>query len=118
MRRLLKDQSGIALVMSLGMIAVLSIVGTTTLVYTTSNARSGVLSKDNERAFSLAEAGLNNAMAVLSLPTNNALDPDVLPSTGKLANLRLSLPVNLKPSETGKTWRLVADIVLRNTTRL
>jgi hypothetical protein len=81
MRRLLKDQSGIALIMSLGMIAVLSIVGTTTLVYTTSNARSGVLSKDNERAFSLAEAGLNNAMAVLSLPTNNALDPDVLPST-------------------------------------
>jgi hypothetical protein len=86
MRRLLKDQSGIALVMSLGMIAVLSIVGTTTLVYTTSNARSGVLSKDNERAFSLAEAGLNNAMAVLSLPTNNALDPDVLPSTEATAS--------------------------------
>jgi type II secretory pathway pseudopilin PulG len=40
------------------------------------------------------------------------------PSTGKLANLRLSLPVNVNPSETGKTWRLVADIVLRNTTRL
>ena len=72
--------------MSLGMIAVLSIVGTTTLVYTTSNARSGVLSKDNERAFSLAEAGLNNAMAVLSLPTNNALDPDVLPSTEMTAS--------------------------------
>ena len=72
--------------MSLGMIAVLSIVGTTTLVYTTSNARSGVLSKDNERAFSLAEAGLNNAMAVLSLPTNNALDPDVLPSTEATAS--------------------------------
>jgi hypothetical protein len=28
------------------------------------------------------------------------------------------LPVNLKPSEPGKTWRLEADIVLRNTTRL
>jgi hypothetical protein len=86
MRRLLKDQSGIALVMSVGMIAVLSIVGTTTLVYTTANARSGVVSKDNERAFSLAEAGLNNAMAVLSLPTNNALDPDVLPSTEATAS--------------------------------
>ena len=86
MRHLLKDQSGIALVMSVGMIAVLSIVGTTTLVYTTANARSGVVSKDNERAFSLAEAGLNNAMAVLSLPTNNALDPDVLPSTEATAS--------------------------------
>ena len=86
MKRLLKDQSGIALVMSVGMIAVLSIVGTTTLVYTTSNARSGVLSKDNERAFSLAEAGLNNAMAVLSLPTNNALESTLLPSTEATAS--------------------------------
>ena len=86
MRSLLKDQSGIALVMSVGMIAVLSIVGTTTLVYTTSNARSGVFSKDNERAFSLAEAGLNNAMAVLSLPTNNALDSTLLPSTEATAS--------------------------------
>lgn len=40
------------------------------------------------------------------------------PATGKLANLRVELPVNLKPSETGKTWRLVADIALRNTVRL
>jgi Tfp pilus assembly protein PilX len=86
MRNLLKDQSGIALVMSVGMIAVLSIVGTTTLVYTTSNARSGVVSKENERAFSLAEAGLNNAMAVLSLPTNNALDSTLLPSTEATAS--------------------------------
>ena len=77
----LKNQNGIALVMSLGILAVFSIVGTTTLVYTTSNSRSGGLSKENELAFSLAEAGLNNAMAVLSLPTNNALDSDLLPST-------------------------------------
>jgi len=41
-----------------------------------------------------------------------------LPATGKLANLRVELPVNLKSSETGKAWRLVADIVLRNTVRL
>ena len=75
-----------ALVMSVGMIAVLSIVGTTMLVYTTSNARSGVVSKDNERAFSLAEAGLNNAMAVLSLPTNNALESTLLPSTEATAS--------------------------------
>jgi type II secretory pathway pseudopilin PulG len=38
--------------------------------------------------------------------------------TGKRGNLRVDLPVNVKPSETGKTWRLVADIVLRNTARL
>ena len=81
MLKLWNEQSGMALVMAVGMLAVFSIVGTTTLVYTTSNSRSSAVSKERERAFSLAEAGLNNAMAVLSLPTNNALDPDVLPST-------------------------------------
>jgi prepilin-type N-terminal cleavage/methylation domain-containing protein len=40
------------------------------------------------------------------------------PQTGKLGNLHVEVPVNLRPSETGKTWRLVTDIVLRNTTRL
>jgi type II secretory pathway pseudopilin PulG len=40
------------------------------------------------------------------------------PATGKLGNLRVELPVNVRPNQTGQTWRLVADIVLRNTTRL
>jgi hypothetical protein len=39
-----------------------------------------------ERAFSLSEAALNNAMAVLANPTNNALDPDTLPSTEATAS--------------------------------
>ena len=40
------------------------------------------------------------------------------PQTGKRGLLRVELPVNLKPADPGKTWRLVGDIVLRNTTRL
>jgi hypothetical protein len=40
------------------------------------------------------------------------------PATGTRGTLRVDLPVNVRPSETGKTWRLVADIVLRNTARL
>jgi type II secretory pathway pseudopilin PulG len=40
------------------------------------------------------------------------------PATGKLGNLHLDLPVNVRPNQSGQTWRLVADIVLRNTTRL
>ncbi len=31
--------------------------------------------------------------------------------------LRLTLPINVEPTNPGKEWRLVADIVLRNTTR-
>ena len=39
------------------------------------------------------------------------------PQTGKLVTLRVELPVD--PSAAKKhVWRLVADIVLRNTTRL
>ncbi len=66
--------------------AVLSISGTAMFAYTTSNARSTGYSKQNEIAFSLSESGLNNAMAVLSNPSNNALDSDLLPSTEATAS--------------------------------
>jgi prepilin-type N-terminal cleavage/methylation domain-containing protein len=38
-------------------------------------------------------------------------------STSGLGKLNVTLPVNLKPTEAAKEWKLVADIVLRNTTR-
>ena len=34
-----------------------------------------------------------------------------------LGRLRVTLPINTTPTNTAKEWRLVADIVLRNTTR-
>jgi type II secretory pathway pseudopilin PulG len=40
------------------------------------------------------------------------------PQTGKLGFVRVELPINLTPSDSSKTWRLVADMVLRNTVRL
>jgi hypothetical protein len=82
----LRQQSGSALVMSIGMLAVLTISGTTVVAYSTSNARSGAYSKENERAFSLAEAGLNNAMAVLANPDNYALNENLLPKTEETAS--------------------------------
>jgi prepilin-type N-terminal cleavage/methylation domain-containing protein len=41
----------------------------------------------------------------------------VAPSTSTLGKLHLNAPVNLRPNEGWKTWRLETDIVLRNTTR-
>jgi hypothetical protein len=82
----LREQTGSALIMTMGILAVLTISGTTMVAYTTSNARSGSYSKENERSFSLAEAGLNNAMAVLANPVNNALHDDLLPSTEATAS--------------------------------
>lgn len=80
-----RDQ-GIALVVSLAFMAILSMSGMTLYTYTSSNARYGTLSKQDGLSFTLSEAGLNNAMAVLSEPSNNALDPSLLPSTEATAS--------------------------------
>jgi hypothetical protein len=79
--RLFRKQDGTALVMVMGILAVLTISGTTMMVYTSQNTKTASRSKVDETSFSLSEAALNNAMAVLANPTNNALDPDVLPDT-------------------------------------
>lgn len=57
--------------MSLGVLFTLTVAGTATYVYTSTNARSSEVSKDSELAFSLAEAGIAEALSIL----NNALDP-------------------------------------------
>ena len=68
-----------ALVMALGMTVVLGIMGTTAVMYTTSDQTQAFQTRSRGNAFSLAESGINNSMSILDLPTNNALDPDTLP---------------------------------------
>ena len=59
-----------------------------------------------------------NGVAVADYVTAaNAFDYTA-PTQQKLGILRVDLPVNVKPTESHKTWRLATDIVLRNTTRL
>jgi Tfp pilus assembly protein PilX len=76
----LRSERGLALVMAVGMSTVLLIVGTTAVAYTTSSAKQATQTRSKASAFSLAESGINNTMAMLNLPTNNALDPDLLPA--------------------------------------
>jgi hypothetical protein len=64
MRRL-GDESGIALVMAIGIMAVLMAMGSAVVYYAGSNARSAERSADDGRAMNLAEAGMNYARAVL-----------------------------------------------------
>jgi Tfp pilus assembly protein PilX len=71
--RLLRRQDGIALIVSMGVLSMLTISGTTVMVYTNSNTKTSELSRSNEKSFSLSEAALNDAMAVLANPDNNAL---------------------------------------------
>jgi Tfp pilus assembly protein PilX len=83
LKNLLVQERGVALVLALGIMTVLGITFITVIDYTTANSRTTHYSRSRLSAFDLAEAGMNDAMAILNKPTNNALDPDVLPSTTK-----------------------------------
>ena len=77
----LRDEGGFSLVFTLLTILVTSITLTAVIQFTTSNSRSSSRSKADQVAYALAEAGLANGAAVLSKPSNNALDANVLPSS-------------------------------------
>ena len=57
--------------MTIGISLILGVTGTTSMIYSSENVRSAAVSKDDERAVSLAEAGLNYAYSTLY----NAPDP-------------------------------------------
>ena len=84
--RLAAREHGYALIAAIGMLSVLTIAGTTILTYSTSNSRTAVRSKTDNLSFSLSEAGLANLLSVLNNPSNNALDPDLLPSSEATAS--------------------------------
>ena len=63
--RRLQAERGFALVMALGLLTVLTIAGTAVTYYATSNLTASTTNKARASAFDLAEAGVNDAMAVL-----------------------------------------------------
>src|SRR5689334_17954727 len=76
----LRSERGLALVMAVGVSAVLLIAGTTAVAYSTSNQAEANQSRQRQGAAALAEAGISNALAVLNLPTNNAMLQRTLPA--------------------------------------
>ena len=58
---------------------VCAIMWSPSIDYTSTNQRTTFFSKTRMTASRSADAGMNDALAVLNLPTNNALDPDILP---------------------------------------
>lgn len=123
-----------ALLVAIGALFVLGITGTTVMYYSSANTRSSNFSKASGASFQLAEAGLHEALAVLSnQPTNDPTSPTLLAtrtstystgsvtwggtydslnakwtitSTGKVAN-----PSNLPPSEATRT--ITAKVPIR-----
>jgi type II secretory pathway pseudopilin PulG len=74
-RRRLAGEEGFALIVSLAVTVVLGIGAASVLLSSASGQRAANRSKADQIAFALGEAGLADAAAVLSLPSNNALDP-------------------------------------------
>jgi hypothetical protein len=64
--------------MAVGILGVLTVSGTTLIYYSSTNARSVSYSASNASAYDLAESGINEMMAVLSKPDNNALNKYLL----------------------------------------
>ena len=88
LRQLFGEERGFALVIALGVTVVLSMTVVTVIESASSNQRNATMSGGRASAYDLAEAGVNNAMSVLRLPTNNALDKYVFcTDTGSLPTL-------------------------------
>ena len=79
--RRLRTEDGIALVLGLTVTTVFAIVGTTTVAYATQNEGSTRRSARDSQSYALAEAGINDAAAVLGATGRNPLDPSLLPQT-------------------------------------
>ncbi len=78
--RKLKSERGMVLPIALGILSVLSISAVVVLDSSSTNARSSTRSKGDKVAFALAEAGINNAVAVLSKTGNDNMHQTLLPA--------------------------------------
>jgi hypothetical protein len=80
---MLRDERGIALIMALGILFVLTITLGTVIYITSASARHAEHSNASQKAYALAEAGLDNALAVLNskYPSTTALPGDTPPGT-------------------------------------
>jgi Tfp pilus assembly protein PilX len=124
--RLRKDERGVALVMALGMMTVLSAVTIGMFTYATSGARSSYYSAAGARAGALSEAGLNEALATLFKP---GVDPSnaylfcnageslpCAPRTGTVDGKTITWTGTLNQSVSPEVWTLTGTDSLRNPT--
>jgi Tfp pilus assembly protein PilX len=115
LRRLLRRQDGITLVMAIGILGVLTMSGTALIYYSNTNARSAEYSDDKSSAYDLAEAGVNEMMAILSRPENNALKSDLLPQTTSTYD-KGTVTWSGTLNQATQTWSITSTGVIKNPT--
>jgi Tfp pilus assembly protein PilX len=83
-RRLLREEEGVALILAIVSMLVLTVTLTTVMFMTAAGARDAHRSNAGQKASALAESGLNNALAVLNSNYPGIVvypgDPNLLPS--------------------------------------
>jgi hypothetical protein len=94
---------------------VLGVVATTAVSYTTAGEHSAGRSGADQLAFNLAEAGLNNAVSILALPSNNAYNPDLVPTQSVQMEGGTATWWGTLDQSTG-TWHLFGRGTARNPT--
>ena len=114
----LLNERGLALPMALGISVVLMISVTAAIDYTVSTSRSSGLSTNRISAYALAEAGLNNALAVLNNPATDPLQQASLPSSEASAGSQTITGGTVKwwGVLTGHTWKLSGLGLVQNHT--
>jgi hypothetical protein len=115
LRRLLRNEDGITLIMAVGILGVLSFGGATLIYYSNTNARSAEFSIDSTGAYDLAEAGINEMMAVLSRPENNSLKPQLLPQTSSTYDAG-TVTWSATLNQATATWSLTSTGRIKNPT--
>jgi hypothetical protein len=115
MRRL-GEQRGIALVMTLGILVVIGIVTVSLLSYSSSNLRSVRYGDARQKASAAAEAGLNDAISVLSQVASSGgdvRDPSSLPVGSDTFD---GASASWAGSVSGDTWTITATATVPNPT--
>ena len=115
MLRALRREDGISLVMAVGVLAVLSTTGATVIYTANTNARSAEYSLDNGSAYALAESGINEMVAILAKPQNNALTPTLLPQTTRTYSTGTLTWVGTLDLASA-TWALTSTAKVKNPT--
>ena len=123
----LADESGIALIMALGVMLVLTIALTTVITFTAAGARDSKRVNAGQKATALAEAGIGNALAVLHqnypctdcFPGNSALLTPARTTTYTTGSVDWSGVLGLAPADVTDweyEWRLTATGRVSNPT--
>jgi hypothetical protein len=109
-----RSERGSALVLVIAVVTALGLTTTSAIYYTTSTEKAATYSRGAVTASTLAEAGINEAAAVLFLPANNALDPNLLPATSSTyAGGTVAWSGTL--DQATSVWTLTATGRMRNT---